>query len=124
MTFTFTDQSGVPLNSVITSNTITVEGITTTVAITVTGGEFSINGGTYTASAVMVSNGDTVSVRHTSSATNNRVVDTVLTLGGGSDTFSSTTLASAATSSSSGAFGLWFLVILLGTTLLRRRREW
>jgi hypothetical protein len=115
--FGFTDQTGVALSTTITSSTITVSGITTGVDISVIGGEYAINGGAYVVTAGSVNNGDTVTVRHTSAATNNSVVETVLTIGGVSDTFSSTS-----GSGGGGALGLWFLVSLLGTALLRRRR--
>lgn len=92
--FSFTDQTNVPLSTLIVSNQITVSGINATTAISVAGGEYSVNGGTYTAAAGTVANGDTVRVRHTSSATNSTSVNTVLTIGGVSDTFTSTTSAS------------------------------
>ncbi len=90
--FLFTDQVDVALSTLITSDTITVSGITTGVAISVTGGEYSINGGTYTAVAGTVNAGDTVTVRHTSAAGYDSLTDTVLTIGGVSDTFSTTTM--------------------------------
>lgn len=89
--FTFTDQSNVSLNSVITSNTITVSGINTTSAISISGGTYSINGGTYTSASGTVSNGNTVSVRHTSSGSFSTGTNTVLNIGGVTDTFTSTT---------------------------------
>ncbi|HOC60540.1 MAG TPA: fibronectin type III domain-containing protein, partial [Smithellaceae bacterium] len=45
--FTFTDQTGVALSTVIESAAITVSGINTASAISVTGGEYSINGGAW-----------------------------------------------------------------------------
>ena len=90
--FTFTDQTGVALSTVITSNTITVSGITTAVPISITGGTYSINGGAYTSNAGTVSNGNTVTVRMTSSANYSTTTNATLTIGGVSDTFSVTTL--------------------------------
>jgi hypothetical protein len=46
--FAFTDQSLVARSSVITSDAITVTGITVAAAISVTGGTYSVNGGAYT----------------------------------------------------------------------------
>ena len=46
--FTFTDRTGVALNTVITSNIITVTGIHAATPISVAGGTYSINGGPYT----------------------------------------------------------------------------
>ena len=91
--FTFTDQTGVALSSTITSNTITVSGINSAASISVTGGTYSINGGAYTSATGTITNGQTVSVRHTSSASNSTATNTTLTIGGVSDTFTSTTLA-------------------------------
>jgi hypothetical protein len=90
--FSFTDQTDVPLSTLITSNTITVAGINSSSPISITGGQYSVNGGTYTASAGTVNNGDTVSVRQTSSASFNTTTNATLTIGGVSDSFSVTTL--------------------------------
>ena len=90
--FTFTDQTNVALSTVITSNTITVSGINTAATISITGGEYSINGGSYTSSSGTVNNGNTVTVRQTSSGSNSTTTNATLTIGGVSDTFSVTTL--------------------------------
>ena len=94
--FTFTDQTNVALNTVITSNTITVSGINAASAISITSGTYSISGGAYTSTAGTVTNGQTVTVRHTSSASNSTSTNTTLTIGGVSDVFTSTTVAAAA----------------------------
>ena len=90
--FSFTDQTDVAVSTQITSNTITVAGITSAAAISVTGGEYAINGGSYTSDAGTVENGNTVTVRHTSSGSFSTATNTVLTIGGVSDTFTSTTV--------------------------------
>lgn len=89
--FTFTDQTGVALATTTTSNTVTISGINTSTAVTVSGGEWQKNGGGWTSSAGTVVNGDTIAVRHTSAATSLTAVNTTLTVGGVSDTFTSTT---------------------------------
>jgi len=89
--FTFSDRFNVALSSTITSDPITVSGIDAAATISVTDGEYSINGGAFTTSSGTVSNGDAVRARHTSSASNSTTVNTVVTIGGVSDTFSSTT---------------------------------
>ena len=94
--FTFTDQSNVALNTVITSNTITVSGINAATAISITGGTYSISGGAYTSTSGTVTNGQTVTVQHTSSGANSTATNTTLTIGGVSDVFTSTTVAAAA----------------------------
>jgi hypothetical protein len=96
--FTFTDVTSAPLSTTETSNTITIAGLGSgvSVAVTVTGGTYSKNGGSYVSSAGTAQNGDTFAVRHTSSSGNSTATDTTLTVGGVSDTFTSTTVASSA----------------------------
>lgn len=94
--FSFTEQTNVALSSIITSNPITVSGIDTPSPISIVGGTYSINGGSYTSSSGFVSNGQTVTVRALSSASNSTAVNATLTIGGVSDTFTVTTLAAAA----------------------------
>ena len=89
--FSFTDQTDVAVSTQITSNTITVAGITSAAAISVTGGEYAINGGSYTTDAGTVENGNTVTVRHTSSGSFSTATSTTLTISEVSETFTSTT---------------------------------
>lgn len=91
--FAFNAVTGAALNSAVESATITVSGINMASPIAVTGGSYSINGAAYTSASGTVSNGDTVKVSHTSSASYATKTDTMLTIGGVSDTFSSTTVA-------------------------------
>jgi hypothetical protein len=95
--FSFIDQTDVARSTVMTSNTITVSGISAAAAITVTSGEYSVNGGGYTANAGTVENGDAVTVRHTSSDSFSTVTNTELDIGGVTDTFSSTTAGESTT---------------------------
>jgi len=80
-----------PLSTLLSSNTILVNGIDIPVAISITGGEYSINGGAWVSTAGTVVNGDTVQVRQTSSATGGATTNAVLTIGGAMGTFSVTT---------------------------------
>ena len=91
--FHFTDQTSVPLNTVITSNAITVYGINTATPITISNGTYSVNGAAYTSASGTVVNGNTVTVKKTSAATYTTTKNMILTIGGVSDTFSVTTLA-------------------------------
>jgi hypothetical protein len=93
--FSFTDQTGVTRSAVVTSSAITVQGIDAAASITVTGGEYDINGSdSFTTSSGTVNNGDTVRARHTASASYSTATNTVITIGGStSDTFTSTTEA-------------------------------
>lgn len=96
--FTFTDQTGVALSTVITSASITVNNINSPATITVSGGTYDINGsGSFTSSSGTVSNGDTVRARVTSSGSNSTGVSATVTIGGVSDTFTATTSSSGAT---------------------------
>ncbi|MEN9424192.1 MAG: hypothetical protein RL122_1575 [Pseudomonadota bacterium] len=90
-TFSFINSSGVDLSALITSNEITVSGINTAANISTTGGEYSINGSSFTSSAGKVNNGNSVKVRHTSSSQALASTTTTLTIGGVSGTFSSKT---------------------------------
>ncbi|MEW8105050.1 MAG: cadherin repeat domain-containing protein [Candidatus Thiodiazotropha endolucinida] len=93
--FAFTDQTDVALSAVITSNTITVAGVDAgqNVPLTITNGEYSINGGGWASTPTNVQLGDTIQVRHTSSGSYTTVVNTTLDLNGVSDIFTSTTEA-------------------------------
>ncbi len=85
--------TGVQPNSVNTSAVVTVAGINVAVPISITGGEYSINGGTYTSVAGTVSAAQTVTVRTTAAAAPSAAVDAVLTIGGVSATYTVTTIA-------------------------------
>lgn len=89
--FSFTDQTGVSRSITITSASITVSGIDAAAIITVSGGQYSINGGSFTSSAGTVESGDTVRARHTSSGSYSTATNTVVTIGGVSDTFTTIT---------------------------------
>lgn len=91
--FTFTALTSVPRSQQQTSSTVPLTLVGGTAPITVTGGEYSINGGAYTSVAGTVKTGDTVSVRHTSAATAGGTVTTTLTIGETSADFNSTTAA-------------------------------
>jgi len=91
--FSFTPQTNVALSTVTTSNTITVSGINYTAPVSVTGGQYSINGGGYSTAVGFVWNGDTVTVRQTSSASTSTTTTATLTIGGVSGNFSVTTTA-------------------------------
>lgn len=112
--FSFTDATDVALSTVTESDDITVSGINAPAAISVTGGEYRINGGSWVSSSGTVSNGDTVRVRGTSSGSNSTAVNVVLTIGGVSDTFTIITEAAAggaldpATMFLSGEEGFYF----------------
>lgn len=91
--FTFTDQTGGPLNQYVESNTIAIAGINTGSPLTISGGEYSINSGGWASAPATVYNGDTVKVRVLTSSSFLTGASTTLTIGGVSDTFTVTTAA-------------------------------
>ncbi|MEQ1802480.1 MAG: dockerin type I domain-containing protein [Gammaproteobacteria bacterium] len=85
--FTFIDDANAAMDTPITSNTIAVAGINVPTAISVVGGEYSINGGAFTALTGTVYSGNMVRVRQTSSANPSIATDATVTIGGVADTF-------------------------------------
>ncbi|TJY59412.1 choice-of-anchor D domain-containing protein, partial [Sinimarinibacterium sp. CAU 1509] len=83
--FSFTPANDVSRNTVIVSNGISVSGIEIAVPIGIVGGEYSVNGGAYTSAAGTVNDGDSVTVRVTSSASFATAVTATLTVGQGGD---------------------------------------
>lgn len=89
--FTFTDLTDKEISTQYESNTITVTGNTTPSPISVTGGEYSVNGGAYTSVDGVVNAGATVKMRITSSASYVTAKSGTLNIGDKSDTFTVTT---------------------------------
>jgi len=90
-TFTFTDLPEVAPSSTVNSNSVTVEGINQPSTVTITGGEYSINGAAFTSTAGTVTVNQAIVVRVSASATAAETVSAVLNIGGVEDTFSVTT---------------------------------
>jgi hypothetical protein len=108
--FGFTSVSGVSPNSTVSSNVVTITGMTPGVPVEVTIGgpgnpQYRVNGGSWVTGGVDVRDGDTVQVRHTSAAAPNTTVETVLTIGGVSGKFRSTTAAGVDTDPDAFTFG-------------------
>jgi hypothetical protein len=94
--FTFTDQTGVAASTTVTSNTITISGINSPSAVSITSsansGDYRINGsGSWIYAPSTINNGDTLVVRLTSSTTSGETVSATVTIGGVSQTWSITT---------------------------------
>ncbi len=90
--FTFVDITGAEVNTLYTSNSVTITGINIPVAISVTAGkEYSIDGGAWVSAAGTITNGQTVRVRQTTSGVYNNANNATLTVGGVSDTYTVTT---------------------------------
>jgi len=90
-TFNIIDQTDVALGTSIQSIAFTVTGINAATTISVTDGEYSIDGGPYASDPGTVINDQAIRVRHISSINPSTVISTVVTIGGVSGTFSSTT---------------------------------
>jgi len=83
--FTFVDETNVPINDARTSDRVYPDGHIAPVSITVSGdvtSQYSINGGTPTASPGTLNPGEYFQAHHTSSGSNSIDVDTLVTLGG------------------------------------------
>lgn len=90
--FAFTPKFDQPLSSLIASNKISVNGINIAVPISITGGSYRKNSGAWTSAPGTVVNGDVVQVRVMSSASQNTMTSTTLTIGGKSAAFEVTTI--------------------------------
>lgn len=91
--FGFASVLNVPRGSVQTSGPVTITGIDSPAPMYVVDGFYSIGcAGPYVASPGVISNGQSICVRHTASALPSTVTTTTLTVGGVSGRFSSATL--------------------------------
>lgn len=91
----FTASTNAEPNAVVTSPAVTITGINTAAPVSISGGEYSINGGAFTSAAGTIANGQTLSVRITASDQTNTATSATITVGGVSANFSVTTLADA-----------------------------
>ncbi len=118
--FIFTDQTDVPLSSETQSDWVTITGINAETPVTVTDGEWRINGAAqgWSSSPGVITVGQQIKVKHTSSATNNTSTSTTLTIGGVSDVFTSTTLLATGDgiSSIAGLFSHNSTVVINGSS--------
>ena len=89
--FTFTAQTNVARSMAVASNTITVAGVDTGVAISIVGWQYRVNTGSYTSTVWTVFNGDTVQLRLTSSSSYNTQSTATLTVGTRTGAWSVTT---------------------------------
>jgi len=89
--FSFTNVSEQERASEATSNTVIIEGINTPTAISITGGEYSIDGSDFSNLPGTVTNQQTISIRLLSSASYSTTSDATITVGDMSAVFSATT---------------------------------
>ncbi|MEP7156889.1 MAG: hypothetical protein ABI905_14010 [Betaproteobacteria bacterium] len=85
--FSFNAQTGVARSTVLTSNSLTPTGYTVPVAISITGGEYSIDNGAFTSAPGTITPGQSVRVRVLSPAQYGNSSSATLTIGGVSGMF-------------------------------------
>ena len=92
--FDFTNQTGLEINTLTESNTVTITGIDAAATVTISGNsaQFSINGGSYGTSGT-ITNNQTLKLRMTTSSSFSTGVSTTITVGGVSDSVTFTTRA-------------------------------
>ncbi|WP_444993993.1 hypothetical protein [Aliikangiella sp. IMCC44359] len=89
--FEFTAQNDVMFSTEVTSNEVTISGIEVAVDISVSGGEYSIDGGAFTSAAGTIENGQKVRVKVMSGSSLNETTTATLTVSTLSRDFSVTT---------------------------------
>ncbi len=102
--FSFDSVTNARRAATITSDPIVVRGIDAPTSISVSGGEYAINDGAFTAEAGKVKLGNRVSVRLTSPSSFNQTGSATLTIGGVSASFDVTTLAFTPVAATSEVF--------------------
>ncbi|MFT6753524.1 MAG: photosystem II stability/assembly factor-like uncharacterized protein [Candidatus Azotimanducaceae bacterium] len=120
--FSFVASINVALDSLITSESITVSGVTSAVPISITGGQYSINDAAFSDNNNLISAGDSLVIQVMSSSQYATDSFTTVTVGDLSRTFSVSTIAAPdtkpATSSTSeggsGSMKVGWLLLLLG----------
>ena len=80
-TLNFAAQTGVPLSGVRLSNTITVSGVGNGAAVSIVGGDYRIDAGTFTAVAGTISDGQALTLRQTASAVCDTTTVATVTVG-------------------------------------------
>jgi len=96
-TFSFDTNTSISVGATnVTSNSVTISGINTQLPITVSNGEYDINGAGFTTAAGTVSNGDIVTLRQPTVATSAETPNvTTVTIGNIATTFTTVTLPAA-----------------------------
>lgn len=92
--FTFASQSDVAADTAIESAPVTISGINAPAPVSITGGEYSINGAAYSGSPGTISNNQQVRIRVQSSSSPSGQASATLSIGGVSGTFMVQTAAS------------------------------
>ena len=104
--FSFTATTNAALSTAITSAAVTLSGFDVAVPISITNGEYSINGGAFTSATGTISPSQTLAVKVISSSANNTPVEATLNVGGVRAAYRVTTLATAVACPDGSAFTL------------------
>ena len=91
--FSFASKGDVSTGVVMLSDSVTISGLDSAVPVQVSSGEYSIDGGAFTAATGSIGNGQLLQLRHTSSSERGSTITTTVTVGDYSTDFSSTTIA-------------------------------
>ncbi len=91
--FVFPQKTDVEPSALITSSTVIISGIDAPVAVGISGGEYSINGGAFTAVAGTIGNNQTLAIRLVAADTYSTTTSAMVTVGGVSASFNATTKA-------------------------------
>lgn len=89
--FSFTSLSAVAPGTVVTSEPVTIEGIDAAAPVTITGGEYAIDNGTYTSGAGEINSGETITIQLSAADSHSTESTATVTVGGVSATFTVTT---------------------------------
>jgi serine protease AprX len=90
--FAFVERAGVATSVYVTSEARTITGINTPVPVAIdNGGQYRINGGSWTAAVGQIAAGDTLAVRHVSAGTPDTAKVSTVTVGDGGTGFKSVT---------------------------------
>ena len=103
----FNDRLSIARSAVVTSNTVTVTGITASIALSIDAGEYNVNGSgwtSYTSGSASLSVNDTIQLRTTASASYATTVTTAVSINGSQfASWSVTTVGAPATVTQSNA---------------------
>lgn len=91
-TFSFDNQTNIALSTLITSEQVIIKGIDDKTPVTVTGGEYSINNGSFTSASSIISNSQSLKLRLMSSAEYDTSTSMTVTVGSMTETFSVSTI--------------------------------
>ena len=91
--FSFASKGDVSTGVVMLSDSVIISGLDSAVPVQISSGEYSIDGGAFTAATGSIGNGQLLQLRHTSSSERGGTITTTVTVGDYSADFSSTTIA-------------------------------